>query len=62
MTDIKIKADQNGEADAPSVTAVNRKLEAFVEVLVAKFQEQHDRIRNLEQQVKELKAKLNGKV
>jgi hypothetical protein len=56
MTDVKIKKDKDGNVDQPSLETVNKKLEAFVEILTGKFQEQHDRIRLLENAVKELRA------
>lgn len=56
MTDVKIKVDEQGNPDQISVGTLNRKIEAFVEVLMAKFQQQHDRVRALEQHVKKLEA------
>jgi hypothetical protein len=56
MTDVKIKVDEKGNPEVPSVATVNKKIEAFVEILIAKFQQQHDQIRSLEQQVKRLEA------
>jgi polyhydroxyalkanoate synthesis regulator phasin len=54
MTDVRIKADENGEAQAPSLSTVNRKIEAFVEIVTAAFQKQHERIIQLEEKVKKL--------
>jgi hypothetical protein len=58
MTDVKIKADESGEPTAPSLGTVNRKIEAFVEIVTAAFLKQHDRIIQLEEKVKKLE---NGK-
>jgi cell division protein FtsB len=60
MTDVRIKADENGQPDAPSLATVNKKIEAFVEILTAAFQKQHERIRTLEQEVEKLKKSKNG--
>lgn len=56
MTDVRIKKNKDGGADQPSLDTVNKKVEAFVEILMGKFQEQHDRIRELETAVKDLRA------
>lgn len=56
MSDVKIKTDDNGEPNPVSISTVNKKIEAFVEILMAKFQQQHERIRSLEQKVQKLEA------
>lgn len=56
MTDVKIKSDDRGNPDQPSVAVVNKKIEAFVEVVMAKFQQQHERVRALELHIKKIEA------
>jgi hypothetical protein len=53
--DVRIKADEQGEPLTPSLATVNKKIEAFVEIVTSAFLKQHERIRQLEEQVKELK-------
>ena len=57
MTDVKIKSDESGQPDQVSLSTVNKKIEAFVEILTAAFQKQHERIRVLEQEMERIKKK-----